>query len=421
MGTFAVKLLSGLVLVGSAAFASTGSDSEFAVSFGKGYALSDPHLVQWGHADLISASPDGENLLVLSRADRSRGFWLPPVLAQPRESAVHKHVFSVFDLGTGRIRPLAENTAASGRLGASVAWFGGNSGAFLVYAAKRELYVFGPQGPAQRVPFEDEVLGIAQRPGDASAVVLADDGESRSLWRLGPDGRALPIARLTVYATSISWQSAVGAFVASLPGDPDEPAEMFVPDTGELRRVSPPEYGAPQPDEVTAFTVESKQDVTTGWARVFVLRANAPERGYPDVIRLPYGLDGVEVLPSGRAIAFEVAGSLFVQKIVELSPRALQAAVQDRAMLEAKIVALALMMYANDHDDRLPGDETAWREAVYPYVMNPALLDRFVATFPLGRSMLESPAPAEEEIGFVSVPGGKAIAYLDGHVEWVPD
>lgn len=90
------------------------------------------------------------------------------------------------------------------------------------------------------------------------------------------------------------------------------------------------------------------------------------------------------------------------------------------AMTLAKEVALAVIMYSVDNDDILPPSGEKFREAVAPYLIRSDILSRFVPT--LGAVDLKNiKDPSETPIGHVEGPGGRAVAYADGSVRWVPD
>lgn len=125
-----------------------------------------------------------------------------------------------------------------------------------------------------------------------------------------------------------------------------------------------------------------------------------------------------------RRVAYVTDGILNLREIksADLKSVAEVAAKRDRAkaISEAKQVALALLMYSNDFDDSLPGSGPDWRERVMPYLRNADILARFNYTF-TGGDLTKIDRPEEQELGFIPCPGGRAVAYADGHVKFVPD
>jgi prepilin-type processing-associated H-X9-DG protein len=53
-------------------------------------------------------------------------------------------------------------------------------------------------------------------------------------------------------------------------------------------------------------------------------------------------------------------------------------------------------------------------------VKNSSILEGFVYTFKGGK-LSDVDKPAETVLGYIEGPGGRAVAYLDGHVKWVPN
>lgn len=128
--------------------------------------------------------------------------------------------------------------------------------------------------------------------------------------------------------------------------------------------------------------------------------------------------------PKGDAIAYVSQGSAMVRLIAKV-PRsaydqARMAAERSAALSNAKQAALALIMYAADMDDTLPNGDIDLRARVGPYMRNSSILSSFTYTFG-GGDMKSIQNPAGTEIGYVTGPGGRAVAYADGHVRWIPD
>lgn len=128
------------------------------------------------------------------------------------------------------------------------------------------------------------------------------------------------------------------------------------------------------------------------------------------------------VSPRNDAVAYIGQGNVFVRSLARVSRQAYEATMvaarKALAMSDAKQVALGLMMFALDMDDAYPnpGDYTK----VNPYLKDRSLMDSFTYTFGGGK-MSDIAKPADTEIGYVSGPGGRAVAYADGHVRWVPN
>lgn len=131
---------------------------------------------------------------------------------------------------------------------------------------------------------------------------------------------------------------------------------------------------------------------------------------------------GVKISPKEDAVAYLTRGVCLVRPIAKM-PKDLylkmrEAAERAVAMSNAKQSALAMLMYAADYDDLLPRREGDWVDVVNPYCKNTDILRSFVFTFNGTRMDVEN--PAETELGYVEGPNGRAVAYLDGHVKWIP-
>lgn len=123
-------------------------------------------------------------------------------------------------------------------------------------------------------------------------------------------------------------------------------------------------------------------------------------------------------------VLFIDSNTLFVRPLVAAPPEMLnqakRAADQTTLVSNAKQCALGILLYANDYDDTLPppGD---FQKSVEPYIKNNAIMDGFVYTYNGPRNMADIKNPAETVLGYIEGPGGRAVAYADGHVKWIPN
>ena len=129
------------------------------------------------------------------------------------------------------------------------------------------------------------------------------------------------------------------------------------------------------------------------------------------------------ISPSSDCVAYMDAGALLIRDIKPIDSAlarklALDAA-KAKAISDSKQAALALIIFASDMDGVLPGQE-GWDSKVLPYSKDADLLKNFNYTF-RGGNMAGVESPATTEMGFTVGPGGRAVAYVDGHVVWVPN
>lgn len=135
--------------------------------------------------------------------------------------------------------------------------------------------------------------------------------------------------------------------------------------------------------------------------------------------------DSAILSPSGDAVAVIDQGVVTVRMLAIVSKDLyLQAkAAAERAVLmsQAKQVATGLHILAADTEDHFPTQEEWGNGSILmPYLKNDSLLKGFVYTFK-GGSTSSVDRPAEQMIGYIPGPGGFAVAYLDGHVKWLPE
>ncbi|MBS1713597.1 MAG: hypothetical protein JST30_04600 [Armatimonadetes bacterium] len=127
--------------------------------------------------------------------------------------------------------------------------------------------------------------------------------------------------------------------------------------------------------------------------------------------------------PDMSFVAYVSGGRLFRSEILkgdyEIFRQAKLAAERTVALSNAKQVALAALLFASDNKDRLPGTGE-FSSSVMPYLKNDRLLDGFVWTFQ-GGNISDVKEPAKTEIGYITVPGGRCVAYVDGHARYVKD
>lgn len=128
--------------------------------------------------------------------------------------------------------------------------------------------------------------------------------------------------------------------------------------------------------------------------------------------------------PALNAVAYISNGVALVRPILQVPKKAFLTALADalkrQAMMNAKQAGLATIMYSSDYDDQLPMKGMTLSDVLGPYAKDQGVFDGFNITY-TGGSLGDIKDPAHTELGYTSGPGGKAVLYADGHVEWVPD
>lgn len=123
----------------------------------------------------------------------------------------------------------------------------------------------------------------------------------------------------------------------------------------------------------------------------------------------------------GLAI-FQDSGALLFREIkridIKLAVKGVEDILKEKTIREAKQIAIAFILLSADSDDIMPVQE-GWLEKVLPYTKNRELLNRFSYTFKGGDvSTLDG---SKVELGFIMGLGGRAVAYVDGSVKWIPN
>ncbi|HVT14513.1 MAG TPA: hypothetical protein VHE55_19790 [Fimbriimonadaceae bacterium] len=132
----------------------------------------------------------------------------------------------------------------------------------------------------------------------------------------------------------------------------------------------------------------------------------------------------VSLSPALNAVAYVSNGVSMVRPILRVPKRAfltaLKEALKAQAMSNAKQVGLATLMYSSDYDDVLPMQGMDMSDILGPYARNASIFEGFTYTYS-GGSTNGMKDPAHTELGYTQGPGGRAVIYGDGHVQWVPD
>ncbi|MCX7925795.1 MAG: hypothetical protein N2554_08310 [Fimbriimonadales bacterium] len=138
----------------------------------------------------------------------------------------------------------------------------------------------------------------------------------------------------------------------------------------------------------------------------------------------------VEVSPQGDALLYVVHGAAFFRPLIRLDAeqaRTLKERLEKaRHMRNAKQIANALLMYAQDYDELFPPrfDDEFVALALSPYIkdeevfqVNGAFAFRYLLD---GQSLANIESPAETVAGHLELPDGRAVIFADGHVRWEP-
>ncbi len=129
-----------------------------------------------------------------------------------------------------------------------------------------------------------------------------------------------------------------------------------------------------------------------------------------------------ELSPKGDAVAYLAEGALFLRSLTEIDKsaylKAKAAELKYAALIDAKMVATAAIMYATDNNDIVP-TPAEFKDRLAAYVKDPSVFKDFVWTYP-GGDLSKVKDASQVELGYIALPGGRAVTFLDGHSQWVP-
>lgn len=130
--------------------------------------------------------------------------------------------------------------------------------------------------------------------------------------------------------------------------------------------------------------------------------------------------DRYEASPTSNAVYYTSQGIGMIRLMPRISKETATKAIQAAVVREAKQVGIAMMMYAADYDDDMPLNDAEWKDSVDPYLRDRVMMEGFNYTYQ-GGNIGKLADPSKTEIGYKDGPGGKAVVYADGSVQWVPN
>lgn len=213
-----------------------------------------------------------------------------------------------------------------------------------------------------------------------------------------------PAAKAADYALDLRTGQLVRQATREQPQDPEAPANV----AGELRlrrtRSVVREGSIQRP--ISPLWLESTEKDTESRALI------APDAEW------------AQLSPRGDAALFISDGSAFVIPFISLPKEAYiqarEAALRTVAISNGKQLGLAAHIYAQEHDEQLPGADQPVAQLLREYAKADALYEGFVYTFPGGK-LADVAEPSKTLLGYVMGPGGRAEIFVDGHVVWKKD
>jgi hypothetical protein len=412
------------------------------------YVLMPARLALGGEARELAWTHDGRHLV---------GVVLTPALAPDAERLTRRDPAEpptppsasvmVYDMRTGHSRVLRRLTGVDPDT-VSIEVIG---------AGPRVLVTAMSTAEEGEAAFLAEILDVAGgrpapvkvSPGRSLQRVLAGAGwlalletDPEGKWSVafhGADGRRMSALDLPGPTMVIPGGPSEAYLAARPPGEATWLARAN-PATGEVTRVDRQTWAAGagtanQPAGPLDVTTVPGRAVPAGAAGATVLlrptgdpllRAaeDDPDHGAELSALVAYGPVSMTTLAqNGSAVAFTMGPAVFVRAIdkldAETGRKILHAIEITETMVRAKQIALAIQMWATDHDDRLPPPD-GWAEGLIPYIRDSSLLSGFMWTHTGAQELASIERPSETEIGYLPGRGGRASVRTDGSVRWVP-
>ncbi|HEY3268273.1 MAG TPA: hypothetical protein VGM37_15240 [Armatimonadota bacterium] len=285
-----------------------------------------------------------------------------------------------------------------------------------VWMGPSTYLIVSPRGP-YAVAFsggEDVSKAVIIGPNGASNPIDLPTGEYNGAWRWSANGAALaaeyhPYAKSPEDKPASVWVE-LDARTATLKLNVPKPTAVAEPEP-PVPPFGVPEVRARYTGPFGAQPVHPLWLVETGGA--------GPEH----FLLHPDGHSAV-ISPRWDGVCYLSDGMLFVRPLVR-TPRTeymqrKAAAARKAASENARQIGVALRMYSDDYDNQypLPGDDMKVR--VGPYIRDPDIWDAVGGFhYAFAGGSLKGADPAVTEIGYYDVPGGRVIAYGDGHAAFV--
>lgn len=459
---FATTLV--LILATSLGMAQMDPSKELFFTETKAIALLPPQVVGTGVSDRAYWSPNGKYLLVHSMEVKSMGEAMLHQITNPGQElkVVPDAIISVYDLAKQTSRVVWKGKLDTGMM-EEARWLPNSANVVLTMRTMNKDANGKLTGEDRQVlwnlsatsgqistlfqPEESEFVDVVTDPLAKGGVLVLrkfpKQGEKESIsaryiWLSanGTIGSSISIKGPFAYGQVGFYQKGTRSMVIARERAGENGLKAIWLDmdfnNGALKEVAPIDIRSdiePEPDfrlikGGTMSASESRAGADTKVVKLEGAWLIAKEKGPHQSALVAAEVDEMSLSPAMNAVFYTTKGVPMVRGLVsmpkELALKALQAAEKAKAISDAKQVATALLIYSADYDDNLPNNNGDWMEALYPYTKDRQLLDGFVYTFG-GGNLADIEEPATTEIGYKEGPGGRAVAYADGHVKWIPN
>lgn len=459
---FATTLV--LTLVGALGMAQMDPSKELFFTETKAIALLPPQAVGTGIADRAYWSPNGKYLLIHSIEVKAMGEMILDQIANPRgePKSMPVSLISIYDFTKQSSKVVWKGKADSGMM-EEASWLPNSTSVILTM----RTFVKDANGKATGLdrqilwnlsaasgqistlfqPEEDEYADFVTNPKAKGSVLVlrkfpkegkSSDVTARYIWvnASGTMGSSISAKGTFAYGQVGFYQKGTRPMVIARERAGEQGIKAIWLDmdfaNGTLKEVAPldikgdvesePEFRLIKGGTMSASESRAGAETKVVNSESAWLIAKAKSQHQSALVAAE--VDQMALSPTNNAVFYTTKGVPMVRGLVsmpkELAMKALEAAEKARLISETKQVATAMHIYAADYDDNLPNNNGDWMEALYPYTKNRQLLDGFVYTFG-GGNLTDIKDPSTTELGYKEGPGGRAVAYADGHVKWIPN
>ncbi len=401
--------------------------------------LLSPKFVAEGECADMAWSQDGRFLLVNRTYMAVTPKFIQQSLSNPTTVTPPAHLGEViiFSLETGKSRVIqkydAEELNYTGR------WLGTGSSIFFVLQSRKEAiaksFISTADGDIKKIQLDEKVnyMDFMPCPTRAEiAVSINTPTEGKMLMRFASSGQiggpittssgSEPVGYLK-NGTEILF-SGYRKIALAAPSDARVKRQEVYYEavnvlTGATRISSKVEYQTLFDSDETELSVDSKAIPVDAKLRPLT---PALFRSGDEIALIAGDVTRAEPNRQMTGVAYCSQGMVFVRPMAEMPLAAFLAAkeaAERTAMISnAKQIATACMIYAADNDDQLPSNAGKWQDNLLPYLKNSKMMEGFVLSFK-GGNLLKVEDPANTILGYIPGKGGRAVAYVDGHVKWI--
>ncbi len=407
----------------------------------KAWMLLSPKFVAEGECAEMSWSHDGRFLLVnRTHFDVTPKFFQQALSKSPNITPpAHIGELVIFSLETGKSRVIqkydASNTTYDGR------WLGTGSSIFFVLTSrddgKARGFVSSADGDVKKINFGDDVNYVEFLPCPTRAEIAVNvhsQNQGMMLMRFNSLGQVGSRISTTSGSEPVGYLKNGNEILfrgyrkLALPTPSDarvKRQEVYYEAvnvlSGANRVSSKVEYETLFNAEDAELSVDSKAVPVDPKLKPLT---PALFRAGEEIALIAGDVTRAEPNRQMTGVAYVSQGMVFVRPMAEMPLAAYleakEAADRTKLVSNAKQVATGMMIYAADNDDNLPSNQGKWQDGLIPYLKDRSLMDGFVMVFK-GGNMLKVEDPANTILGYIPGKGGRAVAYVDGHVKWIKD